>query len=184
MKNIAILTLFLLNMACNAQSPIYTLGQSPINKPKNSYLKDTNNILNKFAGTWKYSESGKVFTIILNKAEMVNLDDYYVDELQGNFKYLINNNIIANTTTPNFNGKNSRIFGFTLWDDPNKVTLFFYDPERPRMGARVTLTYSHVNGVEKLHWDLQLTGYRSSRDPNMNPATDFRVPTDVVLVKQ
>ncbi len=183
-KYLAILLLAMI-INCKAQSPVYTLGESPINKPQNSYIKDTNNVLDKFTGTWIYSENGKAFTIIINKAQMVNLNDYYVDELQGNFKYMVNNSIIANTNTSNFLGKNSSIFGFTLWEgDANKVTLFFYDPERPKMSCRVTLTYSNTNGVEKLHWDLKLTGYISSRDPNMNQATDFRVPTNVELIKQ
>ncbi|MGI9652450.1 DUF6705 family protein [Chryseobacterium sp. RLHN22] len=185
MKIFLVILLLTMIVNCKAQSPVYTLGQSPINKPQNSYVKDTNNILNRFAGTWVYSQNGKVFTIILQKSEMIDLNDYYVDELQGNFKYSVNNNMIANTDTSNFSGKNSTIFGFTLWEgNPNKVTLFFSDPERPKIGARVTLTYSNINGIEKLHWDLKLTGYVSSRDPNMNQATDFRVPTNVELIKQ
>ena len=183
MKNIIILLFLLIMISCKSQSPIYTLGQSPINKPTNSYLKDTNNILNKFAGTWIYNQSGKTFTVFLQKLEMTKLINYYVDELNGGYKYVDGSNIIINTL--NNSTQDSKLSGFTLWEgDSNKVTLFFYDPERPRMGARVTLTYSNVNGVEKLHWDLRLTGYRASRDPNMNPATDFRVPTNVVLVKQ
>ncbi len=170
---------------CKAQSPVYTLGQSPISKPQNSYLKDTNNVLNKFVGIWKYSENEKQFTVIIQKAEMVKLINYYTDQLQGNYTYILNGNYIVNTITTNFSGKQSRLKGATLWEgDANKVTLFFYDPERPKMSCRVTLTYSNTNGVEKLHWDLKLTGYISSRDPNMNQATDFRVPTNVELIKQ
>ena len=185
MKPYLALILISLMINCKAQSPVYTLGQSPINKPQNSYVKDTNNILNKFSGTWIYNYAGKTFTVILNKMEMVNLNEYFVDELEGNFKYHINANIIANTNTGSFTGKNSTINGAKLWEgNSNKVTLFFDDPERPKMSARVTLTYSNTNGIEKLHWDLKLTGLISSRDPNMNPATDFRVPTNVELIKQ
>ncbi len=174
----------LIAMSCNSQTPIYTLGQSPINKPKNSYVKDTNNVLNKFSGTWQFSNNGETFKIFMNKAVFVNLSDYYVDELRGNFYYQKNGNVI-DTNIPTFTNENSTIYGFTLWEgNPNKVTLFFDDPERPKMSCRVTLTYSNNNGIEKLHWDLKLVGLPASRDPNMNPAKDFRVPTNVELIKQ
>ena len=182
MKNIAILTLFLLNMACKAQSPVYTLGGDiPGNLPLNAYIKDTNNILNKFTGTWQYQQNGKIFNINLQKTK-IDLDGYFKDLLRGNYKFIFNNVILADTT--NYPISDANLTGAILWDDPNKVTLFFYDPERPKMSCRVTLTYSHINGVEKIHWNLRLVGLPASRDPNMNPATDFRVPTDVVLVKQ
>lgn len=168
---------------CKAQSPVYTLGQSPINKPQNSYLKDTNNILNKFVGTWIYSQNGKIFTIILQKSEMVKLINYYVDELNGSYKFIDNGVTIVDTN--NYPLLNSKLTGAQLWEgNPNKVSIYFYDPERPKMSCKVILTYSNINGIEKLHWDLKLTGYVSSRDPNMNPATDFRVPTNVELIKQ
>ena len=83
MKQILAILLLTMIVNCKAQYPIYTLGQSPINKPQNSYIKDTNNILNKFTGTWKYSENGKVFIIVLQKVEMVFIIDYYKDLLKG-----------------------------------------------------------------------------------------------------
>jgi hypothetical protein len=182
MKSVLLLIIFTV-ISFKSQSPVFTLGQSPVNLPMNSYIKDTNNILNKFVGTWLYNQNGKMFTMSINKQEMIDFNEYYKDMLFGNFKYQINNSLIANTFGKT--GFKSGITGATLWEgNPNKVTLFFDDPERPKMSARVTLTYSNINGIEKLHWDLKLTGYVSSRDPNMNPATDFRVPTNVELIKQ
>ncbi|PJJ64233.1 DUF6705 family protein [Chryseobacterium geocarposphaerae] len=188
MKNLIILLFLFVMISCKSQSPIYTLGQSPVNSPENSYLKDTDNVLNKFVGTWTYNKNGKIFTIILNKAEMVKIIDYYVDELQGNYIYTINGNTVVNTNTSNFTGKKSRIFGFTLWEgNTNKVTLYFKDPERPRIHSKIILTYSNQNGIEKLHWDLKVTGIVPAQGiPGMslNPATDVRVPTDIELIKQ
>ncbi|AZA56222.1 hypothetical protein EG349_15685 [Chryseobacterium shandongense] len=182
MKSVLLLIIFAV-VSFKSQSPVYTLGQSPINKPQNSYIKDTNNILNKFEGTWKYSENGKVFTIVLQKVEMVFIIDYYKDLLKGEYKYI--NNGITIVDTSNFPLLKSKLTGAKLWEgNANKITLFFDDPERPKMSCEVTLTYSNINGIEKLHWDLKLTGYVSSRDPNMSQATDFRVPTNVELIKQ
>jgi len=171
-------------ISCKSQSPIYTFrdGNLPSKIPENAYIKDTNNILNKFTGIWKYESNGKSFVINLQKT-MESLSNYYVDELNGYYKYINGASTIVDTS--NFPTNKSKITGRWFRDgNLNKVTLFFYDPERPIMSCEVDLTYSNVNGVEKLNWDLRLTGYRASRDPNMNPATDFRVPTNVVLVKQ
>ncbi|NMR35906.1 hypothetical protein HIO71_17140 [Chryseobacterium aquaticum] len=187
MKNYLIIILTFILMACKAQSPVYTLGQSPVDKLKNSYVKDTNNVLNKFSGTWIYSQNGQVFTVNLQKAEMVFLINYFVDELLGNYKYSINNNTIVNTILPDFSGKKSRIFGFTIWEgNPNKVTLFFRDPERPRVSCQVDLTYSNQGGIEKLNWELRVTGILPQGVPGktLNPATDVRVPTNMELIKQ
>lgn len=187
MKNSLFLLIFTV-ISCKSQSPIYTLGQSPINKPNNCYLKDTNNVLNKFVGTWTYSENGKILTVIIQKAEMVKLIDYYVDELLGNYKYIVNGNTVVNTNINTFAGEKSRIFGFTLWEgNSNKVTLYFTDPERPRVYSNVILTYSNQNGVEKIHWDLKVTGIVPAQGipgKPLNPATDVRVPTDIELIKQ
>lgn len=185
MKNLIILLCVCLMISCKSQSPIYNLGDESINIPQNSYQKDTENVLNKFAGTWVYSDNGKIFTVTLNKAEMVKLINYYVDELQGSYFYSTNGNIIVNTATPVFTGKNSAISGATLWEgDDNKVKLYFEDPERPKMSARVSLTYSNQNGVEKLHWQLKHTGTLPQLPGDSAPLLNFRVPTDVYLVKQ
>ena len=185
MKNLLILLFVCFMISCKSQSPVYTMGDGTINIPQNAYLKDTENVLNKFAGTWTYSENGKIFSIILNKAEMVKLINYYVDELQGSYFYSNNGNMIVNTATPVFAGENSRIFGAILWEgDDNKVTLFFKDPERSKMSAEVTLTYSNQNGVKKLHWQLKHTGTSPQLPGDSAPLLDFRVPTDVYLIKQ
>lgn len=188
MKNLIILLFLFVMISCKSQSPIYTLGQSPINKPQNCYLKDTENVLNKFVGTWTYSENGKIFTVVIQKAEMVKLIDYYVDELLGNYKYIVNGNTVVNTNINTFSGEKSRIFGFTLWEgNTNKVTLYFKDPERPRIHSKIILTYTNQNGIEKLHWDLKVTGIVPKEGipgKPLNPATDIRVPMDIILTKQ
>ncbi len=183
MKAIVRMLLFIM-ISCKSQSPIYTFGDNniPSNIPNNAYIKDTNNILNKFTGIWKYESNGKTFVINLQKI-MVNFTNYYVDELNGYYKYINGTSTIVDTS--NFPVYKSKITGrWFRHGNLNKVTLFFVDPERPRMSCEVDLTYSNTNGVEKLQWNLRLVGLPASRDPNMNPATDFRVPTNVELIKQ
>ena len=124
-KNIILVIAFQLTLSCQSQTPIYTIGESPANKAIGSYIKDTNNTLNKFVGTWTFNQNSQVFTITLQKAEMVNiLNEYYKDMIKGSYVYSINNSIIVNTE--NFTGDNSKITGAMIWrDEPNKLNVFF-----------------------------------------------------------
>ena len=65
-----------------------------------------------------------------------------------------------------------------------RIALFFYDPERPKIGSRVFLTYSNVGGVQKLHWELTIMGYQPILPGEPTPQLDFRVPTNCELIKQ
>jgi hypothetical protein len=183
MKKIIILTAMLIAAICKAQTPEYTLGtELPNNIPDGCYIKDNNNILGKFTGTWVFNQNGNLFTVNLSKGLMVPIADHYRDDIQGNYKYVVNNATIVNTD--NFSGNNSRIKTTFLNFGTEKIALFFYDPERPKIGARVFLTYSNVGGVEKLHWELKVMGYLPQL-PNEPPAQlDFRVPTNCELIKQ
>jgi hypothetical protein len=183
MKNIFFFFVIAITLSCKAQSPIYTLGKSPVVKPDNCYLKDTNNVLNKFAGTWTFVQNNKTFTITLQKAEMVKLMSYYKDKLQGSLKYYGSDGLIM-ADTESFTGRASKLSGARMWSDPNKVTIYFTDPDRPKVHGDVILTYSNIGGVEKLDWKLYQTGvdYRLSNEPPV--VQGFKVPTDCVLVKQ
>lgn len=160
--------------SCNAQSPVYTLGEGPVNLPNNAYIKDTNNILDKFTGTWKYENNGKAFNINLQKVKH-DLDDYYKDMLKGYYTYTDGSLIIVDTS--NYPINDSQITGARLWkNNPNKVTLFFYDPERDRLSCEVTLTYSNQGDVEKLHWNLKV---KSIRQQKIAPGVTLKPGTDV-----
>lgn len=188
MKSIIIFYGLFVVLSCKAQSPIYTKGSGnvPSNIPNNAYIKDTNNILNKFIGTWKYENNGKVFTINLQKSEMIKLINYYVDELNGYYKYTDGSLTIVDTS--NYPINKSKLTGAWLWENnPDKVSLIFSDPERDRLSCKVTLTYSNQSGVEKLHWDLKVkTIFQQKIAPGvtLKPGTDVRVPTNVELIKQ
>lgn len=182
MKKIIILTAIFIATICKGQTPVYTIGQSPANIQAGSYIKDTNNILNKFAGTWFYNQGGNIFKITLAKVEMVELSDYYTDDIYGNYSYVVNGNTVVNTES--YSGESSKIqFAFMNFET-EKIALLFYDPERPKIGSRVFLTYSNVGGVEKLHWELKVMGYLPQLPGEPPAQLDFRVPTDCVLIKQ
>ena len=183
MKQIIIVVIICFTTACKGQTPVYTLGaDNPNIIPSNCYFKDNNNILNKFVGTWVLTKNGNVFTIILNKAVMAPISDYYSDEIQGKYKYIVNGNTLVNTE--NFTGNNSKLKTTFMNFGTEKIALFFYDPERPKIGAKVYLTYTNVGGVEKLHWELVVTGYLPILLGEPAPQLDFRVPKNCELIKQ
>ncbi|GAA5102978.1 hypothetical protein GCM10023210_44440 [Chryseobacterium ginsengisoli] len=51
-------------ISCNAQT-IVPMNNSYWDYPEPAYLKDTENFLNKFVGTWKYQNGNEQFIIIL-----------------------------------------------------------------------------------------------------------------------
>lgn len=183
MKNIFFFFVIAITSSCNAQNPVFSLGQNPNVIPDNCYFKDTNNVLNKFAGTWTLVQNNKTFTITLQKVEMVKLVSYYVDELKGTLKYSSSDGLIM-ADTGSFTGRASKLSGSRMWSDPNKVTIYFTDPDRPKVHGDVILTYSNIGGVEKLDWKLYQTGvdYRMSNEPPI--VQGFKVPTDCILTKQ
>lgn len=182
MKQLLILIVVLVATACKGQTPIYTLGESRTNTPDGCYVKDNNNILDKFTGTWVFNQNGTVFTVTLNKGLMVPIAGHYRDDIQGKYKYVVNGNTIVDTD--NYTGNDSKIRFTFLNYGTERIALFFYDPERPKIGAKVFLTYSNVGGVETLHWELKVTGYLPQLPGEPSAQLDFRVPTNCDLIKQ
>lgn len=85
MKNTILFLVFAISMYCNAQTyPLRTY----IDMPENAYLKDTNNELPTYEGTWYGSWNNKTIYItfkkIINKKD--NVLKYYTDFLIENLK--------------------------------------------------------------------------------------------------
>lgn len=93
MKKITIL--LLLSTLSKAQTPIINnLEWNGIIVP-NSYLKDTGNNMNQYAGTYIYQNNGVYFKIILKKVIMVPDLSYYSDMIVGEFEYLDYNDAVS-----------------------------------------------------------------------------------------
>jgi hypothetical protein len=169
-----------------AQVTVFNCGEVPLNPPSGSYIKDNINQFNKFSGTWVFNQNGQYFKITLLKVIDQPYRDVFTDDIYGNFLYQINGYKIADTE--NLTGEQSPMYLSRLYSDLNKVHMAFNDPERPRMGAHVELIYSiDNNGVERLNWNLFNTGLSPTTSGTVNlpnQATNFRVPQNLVLVKQ
>ena len=98
MKNLFFtISILLLVLSCKAQSPIVPLDTYINEIADNSYVKDTDNELNKFVGTWTFNNGTTSFTITLQKQEQKFNDDYYEDYLIGEYAYSNNGLNIIDT---------------------------------------------------------------------------------------
>jgi len=97
MKNIFLLSLFLLSTFYKSQSVIIDITKSGAGQPSDYYRKDTNNLQNPFQGTYIYTNGNTSLTIVLKKM-IKQLNGYhYEDLIIGEYKYVKNGIVVANT---------------------------------------------------------------------------------------
>jgi hypothetical protein len=147
MKNIFIkLFIILICFSCKAQVVI-PAENAHVEIPSGAHIKDTNNFLDNFIGTWKFTQGNKSFTIILNKTLDADYGNVFVDILFGEYKYVDASGTTLVNTLPlmnaNYSSKlNHNICGGTfkrnleyprcLACTPNELRaqVSFRDPER------------------------------------------------------
>lgn len=189
-KVILIQILFMLViMVANAQSPIHPLSIERGSIPDGAYIKDTNNDLDKFVGTWKYTQGNDEFTIVIQKVIQQFNGDYYEDEVVGRFKYVQNGVVVADY----LNSLDAQISGNIISSDKKELFLHIDDPEKPRASYRLNLKFLDtdiMSGDTQVKWELRQTGYYTGYIPGETPPTDVeldqtkRIPTDLILDKQ
>lgn len=196
MKSKIILTQILFTLViivANAQNPILPITTERHNILDGAYIKDTNNDLDKFVGTWQYSQGNDEFTVEIQKIEMYTNDqiNYFKDILVGKFKYIQNGVVIADY----INSIDNQISGSILsFDNLNKAHLYLNDPQRKRINYNLELTYLRPglqNPVAQLTWDLKITqiGWCGALPNRPAPSDeecrkDNRLPLNLTLEKQ
>jgi len=191
-------------IGCKAQTiiPLYN-GPTNVN---GAYYKDTFNDLNRFEGTWKYTNGTTSLTITLQKKEMQNFNDghtqYYEDVLIGAYRYIENGAEKINTLSqldifyPNF-------FSYPIAGDiiagPNtaacpecefnerKVLLSFSDPTRdiPGMESVMAFIRSDEGNIQKLNLVFYVTSGGYQEEGQSSGFDSYTVPFgEYLLVKQ
>ena len=124
MKNIKIILLLFIITSCKAQTPIIPLLGVEGTTPVNAYIKDINNDLDPFVGTYVYTNGGTTFKIVLQKITMAHdIDgDYYEDLLIGEIEYTEQyiNELVFTTpqlANPNLYPYHHRIRGNSLYEN-------------------------------------------------------------------
>lgn len=152
---IVIFLLSLTHFNCNAQSPIVSIDTPRTSTVDGAYFKDLNNELNKFVGTWIFSDGTNQFTLEMKKVEMVFDGTDYIDKLVGEYKFVSNGvelvNTLQNINNSNpakHNVKSRRVIGkddFVKCEDctinERRIKFTFYDPERMYLSNAMILRY-------------------------------------------
>lgn len=205
MKQLFLIMVFMLGLGCKAQSPVKSLYGAYINV-NGAYYKDIYNDFDKFVGTWKYTNGSTSLTIVLQKKlqhyEFNSNNDYYLDMLIGEYKYVENG--IEKINTLSLLSQNlddpykHNIFGniiagpnsvYCLGCGPNdrKLVLGFVDPNRSIPGYEPQMMFQRADsgGVQKLKLVFRTISGMIVEEGVEPPYTSYTVPFgEYLLVKQ
>jgi len=168
-KNIIIIVVMLLAFSVKSQTKSLYEDEYAI---KDAYYKDLYNDLDRYIGTWKYTSGSISLTIILQKKlrqhVLDEVYDFYEDVLVGEYMYVENGIVKANTLSQlnlnlNLEANKYNIVGniiagpnspYCLNCGPNdrKVLLQFIDPDREIPGYESEMIFQRADDatVEKL----------------------------------
>ena len=200
MKFIKILIVCLFFISCKAQTvPLNTYYH---NVSSGAYFKDTLGELDKFDGTWVYSNSNISLTIILKKKIHVYDGEYYEDIIVGEYKLIQNNQEIVNTLPTNLldwdNIDDRNIGGRRFISseevvpcvscDPNekRLMLYFSDPQRKYLTSTILLLrYVQPTSGEPEKMIAKIVSTQGVIIPDENTPTEPRVPLgEYLMIKQ
>jgi hypothetical protein len=188
MKKIIILVVLLNSFF--AQSQIFGMGTgiSPMDSPAGCYIKDLNNELDVYVGTWKWQQANNIVTFKIQKVvhELFEDTGVYCDYLIGDYKYSTNNgvNYIVNTIDiPNTS--------FLAEDHP----MFCPEPENV---DRINFSYRDMIETEKptcsaifqflpgstTQMHFKLTNNTLGRLGPIPYNANFSIPTEFIVTKQ
>lgn len=171
-------------MSCQTTYPLTNYDTDVLHS--GNYIKDTTGILDKFVGTWKYTNGNDEFTVKIIKKEHDNffgVNDYYEDVLYGGYKHIKNGNLVVDRLNFTFNGYTDPNFppmqGSNFSGNYNIMTLSGTDVivHKP---IRIELKIVNPTTME---WKM------TARENIIINGTStalpgWGIPTDAVLIKQ
>ena len=182
MKNIFLFIAFAAIISCNAQTyPLRTYT----NIPENAYLKDTNNELPSYEGTWVGTWNNKTIFMTFKKIDgkFNSVLKYYEDFLIGKFKIIDSNgSILFDNTTISDN--NSKIDGGGFKKSDGKYLLSYLDMDLCGRNGYATIQFTDATKT-KLEWkfsegDVMIDSSCFYHDQTW-PET---LPKNIILTKQ
>lgn len=152
-----------------------------------NYIQDTTGVLNKFVGTWKYTNGNDEFTLKIIKKEHDNFfdtDDYYKDRLYAGYKYIKNGSIVADRLNFTFNNIHDPNFpimqGSKLFNNYNSITMFGRDII---VNKPVYIELKVINPTT-MEWKMTPRENINFNGTSPTPGAGWGVPTTVTLTKQ
>lgn len=134
MKNIITILLAFIAFSCKSQTisleEAYQCQENP-NCPRNyKYVKDLNNTLDKYVGTWKGTHNGRVYEMKFNKNLYETFTGIKKDEIKGRLRITTTGNIPL-TVFDNFNepdDSKTRFSGLGLTNNLHSYEMHFSGP--------------------------------------------------------
>jgi hypothetical protein len=178
-------------LSCKAQ--IYPMEDNDVGLRKSGMsFKDINNNLDKFEGTWEYTDANIRFKLVLQKIEDYPSGSATSDMIVGNIIYEENGVEVINTlTNPSTSQGSDDIYHLELlfFKNPSLIRGHFEDPVRSKWTTyTLDLTHSinrslnNSTAVEQLQWSVQITEFYDPND-DVDAAQALRVPKELVLTK-
>lgn len=184
-KIIILLALHSILLSCAQVYPLNTYSEVP----DNSYIKDINNELVPYEGTWKGTWDNKTILISfkrIKKYQNYDLNNpYYEDLLIGKFKILNSsgNILFDNTNLPD---NNTKIDGLRFINQPNvRYKLYYFDNDICGISGDIYINFMSGN-LAQLNWKfVDTTDIITPDCPyyNANPFPE-PLPKNIILDKQ
>ena len=209
MKKIIYLTvLIVFSINCKAQLTIMPIEDfNDFDLQSNTYVMDTNGLLNSYVGTWLYNNGTTSLKFVLRKE--VNDDNgyYHEDLIYGEYEY-IENGVVKVNTLPlidnvytaqknhtiggNYLLTKNDIFNYGKCDDcgenEKRLLLFMGDPITQGDATNLVLRRITVNGQPAISAMINFGGLKTSGDPYTGYTSEFvgsTVPNGTyILLKQ
>ncbi|WP_297984494.1 DUF6705 family protein [uncultured Chryseobacterium sp.] len=172
MKNILTTIILFFSFSCSAQ----------YGKEFNNGDNYLNNSLNKFVGTWKYSDANQSLTIILKK-ENIKLpieNDVRADAIIGFHKFVKNGNIIEDNTmyfNTNYSDKKFSLFAF---GDENEITEFEIGLTSQSTNKNVDVKIQYIDSTH-----IKIISIKNTPGLKLKPFDPVIIyPQNIILTKQ
>lgn len=182
MKKHFFIILLLTSIFCSAQTlPLRTYTEIP----ENAYLKDTNNELQNYEGTWKGIWDGKTIFVTFKKlTNQYNANlKYYKDYIVGKFKVLDGNgNILFDNLS--ISDANAKIWGARITKIDNKYALIYNDADLCNTRAKIEIDFTDATKPH-LNWNLYYgSNMITTACPYYNTGIPEALPEVITLTKQ
>ncbi|MFP3834880.1 DUF6705 family protein [Chryseobacterium sp. SIMBA_028] len=153
--------------------------------PENAYLKDTNNELESYEGTWKGTWDNKTILVTFKKVTNQYNDNlkYFKDYIIGKFKVIDSNgNVLFNNTnaTDNF----AKIRGSRIRKADDKYSLIYNDFDLCNTSGNIIINFTDSSRT-KLNWNLYFGSNMITSDCQYyNTDIPDSLPEEITLTKQ
>ncbi|WP_144281197.1 DUF6705 family protein [Chryseobacterium echinoideorum] len=182
MKNILLIILFSTAVSLTAQ--IYPL-RTYTEIPNNTYLKDTNNELPAYEGTWKGIWDNKILFITFKKITNKYNENlkYYKDNLIAKFKVLDSNGVVLFDNTF-LSDDNAEIWGGKFRKADDKYSLVYIDNDLCGTSGNIRISFTDSTKT-KLNWNLYF-GSNMITDDCQYYYSEIpqSLPEEIILTKQ